>query len=367
MHVTIVIPAHNAASTIGETLLSVFEQSTGAWQAVVVDDGSTDATASIARSMGLRDRRLAVIRQEQGGEAAARNAGIRRARHDWLLFLDADDWIARRHMETMTAQLAADRSLDAVLCGYARVAADGTTTVEPYQPPAGDLFPTLARRAAFPVHACIVRRSLVEDVGLFDPSLETSPDWDLWQRVARAGANFGSVPDVLAFYRMSARGRSLEAVQLCRDGLRILRQGLAPDARVPRPAPRHANGTAEPMHTQQYYLLTWCAGLLLGANQDPAPLFQLVDHEPFEALYAPAIGQCLFDSVPLPSCQPPTAWNTLWPALQPRLNLFLTELERRATAPGLAADAQLSLRARIAALENASQPALSPTRSRGQW
>ena len=313
------------------------------WEAIVINDGSTDATEAIAHGCRERDPRIRVVERPNGGEAEARNSGIRRARHDWLLFLDADDWIAPNHLETMTTRLAEDPSLDAVHCGYARVAADGSTMVEPYRAPTGDLFPTLARRAAFPVHACVVRRRLVVDAGLFDSSLKTSPDWDLWQRVARTGANFGAVPDVLAFYRMSPRGASLDGLQLFRDGLTVLKQGHTADPRVRGPLPIHAQGVADPIHSQVFYLLSWCAGLMLGSRPRPAPLFALVAEERFAELYPPAIAQCIFESVPLASCQAPRAWDTLWPALQPQLTDYFAALEGRSGADGLAAAAMSSL------------------------
>ena len=63
------------------------------------------------------------------------------------------------YLERMTRELDSDPTLDAVHCRYARVASDGTEVVDKYCPPSGDMFPTLARRAAFPIHACIVRKS----------------------------------------------------------------------------------------------------------------------------------------------------------------------------------------------------------------
>lgn len=351
MHVSVIVPAFNAAATIAQTLQSVCDQSCGTWQAVVVNDGSGDGTGAIARSFAARDARITVVDQRNKGEAAARNSGIRAALHPWLLFLDSDDWIAPRHLELMTGRLHAAASLDAVVCGYARVAGDGALVIDPYRPPGGDLFPILARRAAFPVHACVVRRTLVEDVGLFDPSLQTSADWDLWQRVARAGATFAVLDDVLAFYRMSPRGRSLEAVQLFKDGMRILRRGQMADPRVPRPHPAHAHGTAERLHTQQFYLLTWCAGLLLGQHHDPWHLFTLATKDTFPALYAPAIAQCLFEAVPLATCQTPAAWTSLAPVLAPAISRFLADLERHAASPGLAHAVGQALSARVAALE----------------
>jgi glycosyltransferase involved in cell wall biosynthesis len=333
---SVIVPAYNAATTIAAALDSLSSQTFPDWEAVIVDDGSTDATASIAGGFAERDRRFRVVTRENGGEAAARNTGLCDASHEWILFLDADDWIAPHHLERMSAALVSDPTLDAVHCRSARVAADGSMVVERYQAPAGDLFPTLARRAAFPIHACVVRKTRVDEVGQFDTSLKTSPDWDLWQRVARTGARFGVVDDVLAFYRMSPHSASLDACQLLRDGIRVLRQGHGPDPRVKNADPRHQDGCpAEGVGTQQYYLLSWCAALLLGAQRDAAPLFELLDSTPFPELYPEAVAQCLFEGAPLATCQSEQAWQSLWPVLDDRISSFLTELEAASGAPDL--------------------------------
>lgn len=349
MKVSVVVPAYNAAATLGEALDSLIAQTFQDWEAVVVDDGSTDGTAEIARSYGARDPRIRLVVQDNGGESAARNTGVREARCDWLLFLDADDWVAPKHLERMTGALAANPSLDAVLCRSVRVAANGTQVSDNFDPPAGDLFPTLAKRAAFPVHACVVRRALVIGVGLFDTSLRKSPDWDLWQRVARAGASFGSVGEVLAYYRMQPASASLDAEQLLRDGLRVLRRGHEHDPRVPAPASGYANGMpSEGIGSQQYYLLCWCAGLLIGQGRSPVPLFDLLrDAEPV-TLYADAIARTLFEAATLPRCLPPTAWEAVWPDAHPRLDEFLPELERRSGTANLAVDVWHELRLAIA-------------------
>ncbi|HUU35215.1 MAG TPA: glycosyltransferase family 2 protein, partial [Vicinamibacterales bacterium] len=106
MDVSVIVPAYNAAATIAETLQSVCSQSLGTWEVVVVNDGSTDDTGAIARAFALGDQRIRVVDQRNGGEAAARNSGVRRAQHPWLLCLDSDDWIAPRHLEMMTGQLS---------------------------------------------------------------------------------------------------------------------------------------------------------------------------------------------------------------------------------------------------------------------
>jgi hypothetical protein len=345
MNVSVITPAWNAAATISETLDSLVVQTHKAWQAIVVDDGSTDETPEIVRRFAARDRRFRLVQQRQTGTAAARNTGLLVAETDWVLFLDADDWIAPTHLERLTAELAAHPELGAVHCGSARVALDRTMTIEQYQPPTGDLFPVLARRPVFPVHACIVRRSLIEEVGGFNPVLTISPDWDLWQRIARTGAQFGAVRTVEAFYRMRPHSASLEAMQLFRDDLEVLRQGHAPDPRVPNPHPTHAEGEpSDGVRTQEFYLLSWCAGLMLGQGQDPRPLLDLVGDDHYPEIDGEAVARCIFDSAPLPTGQPPSAWGqTLWPGLAASIGEFLAALEGQTRAPSLSGRARVTL------------------------
>jgi glycosyltransferase involved in cell wall biosynthesis len=338
--VSVIIPAHNAAATIAETLQSVVEQTSPDWEVIVVNDGSSDATGAIAREFAASDSRIRVFTQENQGEAAARNAGLARARHEWVVFLDADDWIAPAHIERITAALAADSGLDAVHCGWARVAADGTEVIDNYRPPTGDLFPVLARRAAFAVHACMVRASLVKAVGWFDTGLKKSPDWDLWQRVARAGANFGSVPEVLAYYRMAPHSASMESDQMFRDGLTVLRRGHEADPRVPNPRPEYANGlSGSTVESQEFYLLSWNAGLLIGSGKDARRLIPLVGNSSYPRLYADGIAQSMFEAATLPCCKARDGWEELWPRVHGLAESFLRALEEQSQTPDLARQA----------------------------
>jgi glycosyltransferase involved in cell wall biosynthesis len=92
--VSVIIPTYNRAEVIGEAIDSVLAQTVPAHEVIVIDDGSTDGTAVIlSRFRG----KILLIRQPNGGAAAARNAGIRSATGDWIAFLDSDDiWLADR-------------------------------------------------------------------------------------------------------------------------------------------------------------------------------------------------------------------------------------------------------------------------------
>ncbi len=337
LKVSIITPAYNATETIAETLESILGQTSPDWESIVVDDGSTDDTAVIVQNFMKRDGRIRLIQQSNAGEAAARNSGIRAATQDWLLFLDADDWIAPSYLERVFAELTANSQLDAVHCSSARVTKDGTIIPETRMAPVGDLFPTLARYNEFPVHACVIRKSLVDAVGGFDSSLKTCPDWDLWQRIARKGAHFGAVRDVLAFYRMRSDAASMDASQMLKDGLRVLRQGHRSDPRVSNPLPAHANGLpSERMILDEYYLTAWYAGVLLGQKKDARPLLDLIPEKPCHELSPESIAEGIFEMAPIANSQPPQFWENLMDVIEPQIDDFLTALEQRSTAPNLA-------------------------------
>jgi glycosyltransferase involved in cell wall biosynthesis len=196
MNISVIIPAWNAAETIAETLESLLAQTYLGWEAIVVDDGSSDETAAIAANCG-QDARIRVVSQPHMGGCVARNTGTNLARFDWLLFLDADDWLLPQHLERMTEALLADPTLDAVYCGWARVTPNGEVIErEEFHQPV-DLFSVFACRPLFPPFACVIRRSLVEAVSGFDTSFRTGQDWDFWQRITRTGA--WVLPDAAGF------------------------------------------------------------------------------------------------------------------------------------------------------------------------
>ncbi|MDP2110549.1 MAG: glycosyltransferase family A protein [Thiobacillus sp.] len=111
---SVVIPAFNSAATLARAIESVRAQSWPAHEIIVVDDGSTDATAEIAAGFdGVR-----LIRQKNSGVSVARNAGAAAASGDWLAFLDADDWYAPDRIKLHAEWIAEDAALDFLTGDY---------------------------------------------------------------------------------------------------------------------------------------------------------------------------------------------------------------------------------------------------------
>lgn len=180
--VTVVVPAYNAATTLGAALASVAGQTVPPSQVLVVDDGSTDATADVARGASLE---LEVVHTDGPlGPAAARNAGTAKATGDWVAFLDADDvW----HPRKLEAQLEAVRRKP----GTVIVASDWVRGAPPtLDGPVGmrvlraDHIVSLNR---FQTSTVLVRTDVLSSVGGFDPTLDGAEDWDLWLRASVFG------------------------------------------------------------------------------------------------------------------------------------------------------------------------------------
>jgi len=112
---SVVIPAFNSAATLARAIDSVQAQTWPAHEILVVDDGSTDATADVAAGFGEAVR---LIRQENSGVSVARNTGAAAATGDWLAFLDADDWYAPDRIKVHAEWIAEDATLDCMTGDY---------------------------------------------------------------------------------------------------------------------------------------------------------------------------------------------------------------------------------------------------------
>ena len=113
--VSIIIPVYNVASYLRCCLDSVVNQSIKDIEIICVDDGSTDNSPNILREYAESDNRIQIITQANAGPGAARNTGLSRARGEYLIFLDSDDWFEQDFLEQMVDK-ALQTSADVVIC-----------------------------------------------------------------------------------------------------------------------------------------------------------------------------------------------------------------------------------------------------------
>jgi glycosyltransferase involved in cell wall biosynthesis len=196
------MPCFNAAPFLPEAVESALGQSYGNVELILVDDGSTDASAGIAAGLAARySGRIILLHARRVGPYPARNLGLQRARGEFVAFLDADDWWATNALEKLYAALSNARA-DLAYCGWQNVG-EGVTA-EPYVPPAyeqADATEAFLRSTPWPIHAALVRRTLVDRLRGFSVRRFSSMDYDSWLRALALTRNMVRVPEVLAYYR----------------------------------------------------------------------------------------------------------------------------------------------------------------------
>jgi len=211
--VDVVIPVRDGARYLRPCLDSVIAQTRPARAAIVVDDGSTDATPNVLADYQRHWPALEVVRSEKRGLPHARNAGIRRCRAAFVAFLDSDDVWMPDKLERQLRLFAAEREqVGFVYCGYRHIDADGRPLDKrPIAPMLrGDVLSGLLLHGNLisgSGSAVIARRSLLERAGGFDESLSFGEDWDLWLKLAELSqADF--VPQPLVAIRI--HGESMQ-------------------------------------------------------------------------------------------------------------------------------------------------------------
>jgi glycosyltransferase involved in cell wall biosynthesis len=196
---SVIIACYNAAATVGEAIRSCLDQTVPPLEIIVIDDGSTDAIDAALEPF-LGD--IVLLRQENGGESVAKNAGVGVARGDFVVILDADD-VAYPHRHEALGALAAARPDLAILTHDALLTRDGAVLRHYY----GDFHPFPIEhqrreilRRCFVINPA-VRRSAWTAVGGYDPAIRIGADWECWLRMILAGERVGCVDEPLSDYR----------------------------------------------------------------------------------------------------------------------------------------------------------------------
>jgi glycosyltransferase involved in cell wall biosynthesis len=199
--VSVILPVHNRADVLSRAIGSVLEQELREFELILIDDGSTDASASVAESFG--DDRLRVIRlgKNRGGNVA-RNEGIRAAKAPLIAFLDSDDRYLPNKLGWAVAEFERRPKLDLLVDSFIKVQPPGSrkTEVVRRNPVIDDreLFRTamFTRQLWKATPAITVRREVALEAGLFDETLRRLQDFDFLIRVSEF-ANCASTDEVL--------------------------------------------------------------------------------------------------------------------------------------------------------------------------
>ncbi len=201
--VSVVLPTYKRMHLVRRAVHSALWQTFGDLEVIVVDDASPDVTAEVVRQVD--DPRLRYVRHETNrGLAAARNTGIAHARGAYIAFLDDDDlWLPDKLEKQLRCFEQSAPSVGAVHCGFLRWQAmppyRGVVPTGPSELQGHALFKLLIRKAFTQPSALVVKRCVVDEIGLFDEAFVRVEDTDFILRIATR-YEFGFVPENLLLY-----------------------------------------------------------------------------------------------------------------------------------------------------------------------
>jgi glycosyltransferase involved in cell wall biosynthesis len=203
--VSVIIPAHNSARFVAEALNGVLGQTYRRFEVIVVDDGSLDDTRGVVE--GFREP-IRYLYQDNRGPAAARNAGIRISKGEFLCFLDADDAWTPNKLELQVRFMEEHSDVGLLFADATEL--EGLTVLKPSilgtmifgadalsQRPLTQAFRKLLVENFVPTSTVMIRRSCLAKTGLFDEDLQNAEDRDMWLRLA-AKSTVACLPRVLA-------------------------------------------------------------------------------------------------------------------------------------------------------------------------
>jgi glycosyltransferase involved in cell wall biosynthesis len=222
--VSVIIPCYNTAEYVGDTLASVFAQTRTDFEAIVINDGSPD-TPELERALASYRDRIVYLVQENRGLAGARNAGIRAARGQFIALLDSDDIWEPDYLAVQLAEMERDPTID-VLYPDAVIFGDsmesGRRSME-LSPSTGEVtFERLVTQECNVRVFVTARREVILRAGLFDESLRSSEDFDLWLRIVNQGGRIAYHRKALVRYRRHRASLSADTAWMCEHILKVL-------------------------------------------------------------------------------------------------------------------------------------------------
>jgi glycosyltransferase involved in cell wall biosynthesis/CTP:molybdopterin cytidylyltransferase MocA len=226
LSVSVIIPTYNRAAFVAQAIESALAQTRRPDEIIVVDDGSTDETDRVLSAFGSP---VTVVRQPNRGRSAARNAALRAAKTDAVLFLDSDDWLMPSCVERCVQELESRPEVgvvysDTYLCNAAGEPIGLYSQVLPGNRPSGQVLGELARRNFLTVTS-MIRRSCLEGI-TFEQGLEYFEDYDVWRRLA-VRCEFQYVDEPLLRYRLHEAMTSTRVPQMLASEVEVQRRILA--------------------------------------------------------------------------------------------------------------------------------------------
>lgn len=195
--ISVIVPCFNQAQYLHEALDSLINQSFQCWECIIVNDGSPDNTEDVALKYCKKDSRFQYLKKENGGLSSARNSGIKIAKGELILPLDADDIIGSAYLEKAVAVFSENRDVSVVYCEAKKIGIVNENWILPKYSFKELLLNNVIFCTAF------FRKEAWEYCNGYDENLKTGfEDWDFWLKILDEKSKVYKIPEVLFFYRV---------------------------------------------------------------------------------------------------------------------------------------------------------------------
>lgn len=228
--VAVIIPCFNASKTIEQTLKSLDGQTFKNYDVFIVNDGSTDGTEDIVLSYRDRTRKpWKVITQTNMGQTVAKNAGIRNSNSEYVAFLDSDDLWAPEKLEYQVNLMMSNHEVGLCYTGGILINEQGDNIglIQCSATYRGKCYDNLLLKNNIVASSVMVRRKVLDEVGVFDERFRACENWDLWIRVSRV-SQIEYIDKALTYYRVHPGNMSRNVAKMFRARMEIIDKYLPP-------------------------------------------------------------------------------------------------------------------------------------------
>lgn len=210
--VSIIIPVYNQEKYLAETLRSVIHQTYSNWECILVNDGSTDNSATIINKLLTQDNRFHFINSENKGVSNARNLALKQIKGDYILFLDGDDLIHPDKLQQAISNFETKTDLSIVFNTTNYFQDTIENTLYPMEIDAdllnfSDMLLYWNEKIIIPIHSAIIKKSLFEGIE-FNTDLTAQEDWLVWLRLFQKNPKVLVLDSVLSYYRKHNTSRT---------------------------------------------------------------------------------------------------------------------------------------------------------------
>ena len=209
--ISVVVPVYNTEKYLKKCLQSVADQTFKNFECIIVIDGSPDNSISIAEEFSQKDKRFFVQQKENGGLASARNLGMKKAKGEFISFLDSDDYWNPEKLERQIHILQKNSSVDLVFSHCYVKENEKPLYLYGAKPFSGNPLELLhTNNVIGSGSSVIIRRKIFESIGGFNESLKSFEDLEYWFRIAINKFRFqdSSTPDVVIIRRKDSLSRN---------------------------------------------------------------------------------------------------------------------------------------------------------------